>query len=414
MATFNPLDIAQKYTQHGCKNVSALKLVFVELFKGTGSMSKIASIMGNFKEGNIITVDIDDTCDATYTCDIRNCKDLEKCLDSFMKQGYIIIMHASPPCQHFSKAKTIGTRNIDEAMSLVEAAVNLMEKYSVLWVIENPSSGKHSLWMQPYSLETFKYKHDFDYCAYGSLCQKRTCFAASLQELQFNARKCPGKLDRSCLSTYLRPHSGCYGHIEWDKYKKDIRMSIPEQLCLSVLSVLIEHADIIAKKVNNILDCNDGPPNTRTTLSSNTPTQDIPSTSTQNIPEAKGKRRKFDISKEIKETDVLIYASNDNYLRHSSLNISSASLDQYTYYAMAVSIKTMDEIVFNNIEYYIVTGYRYIGIYTNMRRSLDITTIAVEVDKKLDLIELTKENPDQLGFTKTRIDNIEHQLCTFV
>lgn len=91
-------------TQYTSSIVSHKKLVFVELFKGTGSMFHIADMMSHFS--HIYTLDVNPECHADFTCDIREPIEVETTLQKLLSNGFIIIMHASPPCNAFSRMNT--------------------------------------------------------------------------------------------------------------------------------------------------------------------------------------------------------------------------------------------------------------------------------------------------------------------
>ena len=81
------------------------------------------------------------------------------------------IIWASPPCTEYSRAKTTGVRQIDEAN---QVAIRTMEIIRYLnpkyWIIENPQTG---LLKEQSFMTDIPYK-DTDYCKYGLPYRKRT------------------------------------------------------------------------------------------------------------------------------------------------------------------------------------------------------------------------------------------------
>ena len=74
------------------------------------------------------------------------------------------IIWASPPCTEYSRAKTVGERNITEANRIVERTLEIISYMEPrYWIIENPQTGL--LKEQPF-LSNHMYD-DVDYCKYG-------------------------------------------------------------------------------------------------------------------------------------------------------------------------------------------------------------------------------------------------------
>ena len=220
------------------------RTIFVELCCGTKSMSKAAKMLDMDKT---ITLDCDEDRNADYTCDIMHVTDTHpmiEYLEICKKRGDDIMMHASPPCNDFSRMNTRGQRDIPKAMGYVKKALEIMMKYATVWTLENPATGL--LWDQDFAKEHLKFTHDVDYCGYGGLLRKRTRFAFSDEFFHdsFKPRKCQGS---ECPSKVFNVVSGRMTHLDWGKRCLDMRIAIPEQLCYAIVNSMVQYAKKKAK-----------------------------------------------------------------------------------------------------------------------------------------------------------------------
>ena len=131
----------------------------LELFSGTGSVGKVASDMGF----NVISLDRD--MEATIKTDIMNWD-----YTGFPPCMFDVIW-ASPPCTEYSRAKTIGVRDIEGSNAVVKRTLDIIHYFKPkYWIIENPQTGllkdQELMYGIPYN--------DVDYCKYGMPYRKRT------------------------------------------------------------------------------------------------------------------------------------------------------------------------------------------------------------------------------------------------
>lgn len=110
-----------------------------ELFSGSGSFTKWCNLYpGRFE---VTSLDIQSVGDFTPTI---KCDFLQFDFVSSFPVGYFDYIHASPPCTHYSQARTKAKtpRDLVGADALVQRTINmiayLQPKY---WTIENPSTG---------------------------------------------------------------------------------------------------------------------------------------------------------------------------------------------------------------------------------------------------------------------------------
>ena len=131
----------------------------LELFSGTGSIGKVAVNYGF----EVISLDMD--MDATIKMDIMDWD------YRVYPPKYFDVIWASPPCTEYSRAKTVGTRKIEQANNIVKRVLEIIAYYEpIYYMIENPQTGllKSQIFMSDISY------NDLDYCKYGMLYRKRT------------------------------------------------------------------------------------------------------------------------------------------------------------------------------------------------------------------------------------------------
>jgi hypothetical protein len=95
--------------------------------------------------------------------------------------NYFVYIHASPPCTHYSCARTTAKtpRDLEGSNALVARTLEIIEYFNPrFYTIENPQSGL--LKNQP-MMQGLKY-NDVDYCKYGYRYRKRTRFWNNFSE----------------------------------------------------------------------------------------------------------------------------------------------------------------------------------------------------------------------------------------
>ena len=132
----------------------------LELFSGTGSVGKMAKL---FK---IEVTSLDKDMPADMRTDIMDWD-----YKAAFEPGTFDIIWASPPCTEYSRAKTIGVRDIEGSNKVVQRTLDIINYFQPKWwIIENPQSG---LLKQQVMMQDLPYK-DIDYCKYGMPYRKRT------------------------------------------------------------------------------------------------------------------------------------------------------------------------------------------------------------------------------------------------
>lgn len=131
----------------------------LELFSGTGSVGNVARDLG------FEVVSLDRDMEADFKTDIMDWD------PRIYHSGYFDVIWASPPCTEYSRAKTVGIRDIEGANEVVQRTLDIIEYFEPkFWMIENPQTGLLKDQLCMYGLP-FK---DIDYCRYGMPYRKRT------------------------------------------------------------------------------------------------------------------------------------------------------------------------------------------------------------------------------------------------
>lgn len=171
-------------------------------------------------------------------------------LEKLRADGCLIAMHASPPCQQFSiaglasrakKSEEENAVNLQEALEIVVAALDLMHKHADVWSLENPGTG--SLWSE----HTGKIKHNLseqlnlDVCRFGSVMKKNMIIALSCTEVKDlfgEQRKCPGMI--TCPSVHANPGNGYSSkhHVSLNDLCLSDRIAFPAQLSLHLAATM--------------------------------------------------------------------------------------------------------------------------------------------------------------------------------
>ena len=131
----------------------------LELFAGTQSVGKVARELG------LEVVSLDRDMPADIQGDIMDWD-----YTTLPKKTFDIIW-ASPPCTEYSRAKTVGVRDLEGANLIVQRTLDIIEYFEPrYWMIENPQTGLLKDQLCMYGLPFV----DVDYCKYGMFYRKRT------------------------------------------------------------------------------------------------------------------------------------------------------------------------------------------------------------------------------------------------
>jgi hypothetical protein len=175
----------------------------LDLFSGTGSVSKVFKDKG----WQVVTLDRDLPADIQTNILCWNYTNLPV--------GHFDFIWASPPCTHYSVARTTAKtpRDISGSNLLVQRALDIIDYFQPkFWCLENPATGY--LKDQPV-VEHLPFQ-DVDYCKYGFNYRKRTRIWNNLGEmwqphpLCCKTSPCPARLNANGLHkelSQLRPRN---------------------------------------------------------------------------------------------------------------------------------------------------------------------------------------------------------------
>lgn len=201
----------------------------LELFCGTKSVSKVAKKYGF----SIISLDNKKNFNPTI------CKDILKWDYTEYPRNYFTFIWASPPCTEFSRAKTVGERNLNYASKLVKKTFEIIKYFNPKYFcIENPVGLLRTMpFMKPHS----KFLKTVSYCKYGYSYRKNTDIWSNIDfkpKLCINGSYCSHKLNFGYHPCHVQQSYSYTNNIRVDKFNKvsslNTRYSIPPKLLHSI------------------------------------------------------------------------------------------------------------------------------------------------------------------------------------
>ena len=158
----------------------------LDLFSGTGSVAKYCKQHADIYD-DVVSVDVLPKCKATITCDVMKLN-----YKYLWKPHEFDIVWASPPCTHYSVARTSAStpRDIEGSNALVQRTLDIIDYLKPkAWFMENPKTG---LLKQQPLVEGIPYV-DVTYCMYGFDYYKPTRIWTNRKD--FEARYCTAKAE---------------------------------------------------------------------------------------------------------------------------------------------------------------------------------------------------------------------------
>jgi len=132
----------------------------LELFSGTGSVGRAIRARGS----GVTSVDLEERFSPTICCDVLE-------LQAEDIPGPVHLLWASPPCTHYSRARSKANtpRDLEGSDRLVRKVLQLAEQLGCPFLFENPDGllkTREVVRGIPFRL--------VDYCSYGYMYRKRT------------------------------------------------------------------------------------------------------------------------------------------------------------------------------------------------------------------------------------------------
>jgi site-specific DNA-cytosine methylase len=198
----------------------------LELFSGTGSVGKVA------RDRGFEVISLDRDMQADIQIDIMDWD-----FASAFPRHHFDVIWASPPCTEYSRAKTIGARDIEGANKVVERVVqdilpHFEPKY---WIIENPQTGMLKDQLCMYGLPYV----DVDYCKYGAPYRKRTRLWNNICDFiprPLCAKDCNSMNEERTKHMAAAQRGSCKTHPD-NRFKQDELYRVPRELVYDILRV---------------------------------------------------------------------------------------------------------------------------------------------------------------------------------
>lgn len=210
----------------------------LELFAGTGSIGRAFERIG----WDVVSLDIDPTCSPTHV----------GCILSFdyraYSSDYFHFAWASPPCTHYSVARTTGgPRDLLTADRLVQRTLEVINHFGAAnWAFENPQTGYLRTREIVRGLPFF----DTSYCRYGYSYRKTTRvwsnLALCLRTPCSLRDPCPVMVGKRHPKTAQQSRRGCDRNDTDNTCSRAHLYSIPPKLCDEIAraaNIAVEQSD---------------------------------------------------------------------------------------------------------------------------------------------------------------------------
>ena len=200
----------------------------LELFAGTGSVGKSFKKLG----WEVVSLDMSPDFDPTIVTDLMD-------WDYEAYTGEVDAIHASPPCTHYSLARTTAKtpRDLEGSDALVQRTLDIINHFHPkVFIIENPYTGymKSRPVMQPLR----PIMRVVTYCKYGLSYKKATSIWTNLGDLWTPRPACCKASPCEHLEDGVHPQTAQRGPgktrgvlRQRDKFSLHELYALPEQLC---------------------------------------------------------------------------------------------------------------------------------------------------------------------------------------
>lgn len=205
------------------------RLRILDLCCGTKSITRALHKL--FPHAKIVTVDVDPAFNPSILTDVREWK-----VSHDFKVGHFDMIWASPPCTQYSLAKTIGTRDLQTADSVVTAVLRIIDYLKPkAWFIENPHA---LLGTRPFMQKLEAYKNTCTYCRYGFKYRKETDIWTNIQ---VNLRHCETRpcVAKAMYGKHLQTAQAGPTHSGTPGTPREQAYAVPEALLKQLLTAAI-------------------------------------------------------------------------------------------------------------------------------------------------------------------------------
>ena len=202
----------------------------LELFSGTGSVGKVFRDAG----WDVTSVDMDPAAGATITCDITRFN-----YEAF-EPGTFTMIWSSPPCTHYSIARTKAKtpRDLEGSDKIVQRTLDIIGYFRpLLWFMENPGTG---LLAKRPVVAGLPYKK-VTYCSYGYPYRKLTFLwtNAGWTPRPCCKKDCWAMVDgRHAMTAQRGPSAAGVAHDRCTLHKL---CSVPKELIEEILVFCVKH-----------------------------------------------------------------------------------------------------------------------------------------------------------------------------
>ena len=175
--------------------------ILLELFAGTGSIGRAFRARG----WDVFSVDIDESSNPTLVADVLH-------LQPEQLPPIVDLIWASPPCTHYSCARTKAKtpRDLEGSDALVRKVLELVGHYRADFLMENPHSGL----LKSRAVVAGIPMQVVDYCRYGKPYRKRTSIWTNcgwVPQRPLCRHDCPATVPQLASGTW-RQHSEATTH----------------------------------------------------------------------------------------------------------------------------------------------------------------------------------------------------------
>jgi hypothetical protein len=214
----------------------------LELFSGHGSVSATASrILDNCP---VVTVDESNAHGKPIVCAVLprdNQVVIDRCRELYPDRS--VIIWASPECREYSRAKTLGVRDLITADANVRAVRDIAAALrATLVIIENPATG---LLKERDVIRFMPHSEEVHYCQYARTYKKPTMlwFSRDLCEYGFKPKICHPDCKMMIKGMAMKRHIWAVSELSHAD-----RISVPNELVVDVFHAVKRVVDSIPVK----------------------------------------------------------------------------------------------------------------------------------------------------------------------